>query len=166
MCRTFLQRPEATVSRRESGVLGSLPKGASQGSAPGWSSRMRPWESKARPHQGASELSVWRKCRQSSRQLLPRETLPPGMNGGAAVPAAQEAASVSRLRKKLLRTPEACVPPWTNQTCTPGFTALVTQEDACHTQTCCHSGKKARVKRRVDFYLYNHNLFKDYLTTR
>ena len=69
---------------------------------------------KGTSHQGASELSVWRKCRQSSRQLLPKETLPPWTNGGAAVPAAQEAAPVSRLRKKLLRTPEACVPPWTN----------------------------------------------------
>lgn len=66
------------------GVLGSHPKGASHGSAPGWSSRMRPWESKAPPHQGASELSAWRKCRQSSPQLLPRETLPLGDEWGSS----------------------------------------------------------------------------------
>lgn len=42
---------------------------------------------------------------------------------------------------------------------------LVTQQDAPHTQTCYHLGKEARVKRCADFYLYNQNLFKDYLTT-
>ena len=65
------------------GVLGSRPKGASQGSAAGWSSRMRPWESKAPPHQGASELFAWRKCRQSSPQLRPRKTLPLGDEWGS-----------------------------------------------------------------------------------
>lgn len=76
MSRTFLQRP--LCPEGSPGVLGSRPKGASQGSVPGWNSRMRPWESKAPPHQGASELAAWRKCRQSSPQLLPRETLPLG----------------------------------------------------------------------------------------
>lgn len=77
--------PEARGHCVQKGVpvsLGAAPRGPPTERS--WlSSRMRPWESKAPPHQGASELSAWRKCRQSSPQLLPRETLPLGDEWGS-----------------------------------------------------------------------------------
>lgn len=160
--------PEARghcVQKRVQVSLGAAPRGPPRGARLAGVQGCDLGNQRHLPIRGLPSCLLGGSADRAPRSCCPERHFLSAMNGGAIAPAAQEAPTVSRLRKELLRTPEACVPPWTTRPAPPGFRMLVTQEDASHTQTCCHLGKKARVKRCADFYLYNQNLFKDYLTT-